>query len=220
MWLNVILSCNLIAANLGNEEEAKKITAQNFQYLAEGGQTEVFASEDGKYVLKLFKNHPNKWIPFPKYHARKLKKLRRDLNGYKLAFEALPEESCLIFCHLAKTPFPAVTLMDQLGKTQTIDLGGVEFIIQKRAEPFCHYFHQHPSREALNALKGLLQHIAEKKIHDHDPRFHKNIGFLDGKAVLIDPGRLVEDPEAHAKFTPKFREWIKNNHPEFESEVQ
>jgi hypothetical protein len=208
----------LADSNFGNEAAARRAATQPFRYLASGGQTDVFVSEDGLFVLKLFKNQPKKWIPLPVYHKKKLKKLQRDIDGYRLAATTIPEESGLIFCHLTKTPFGKITLYPQKGAARSIDLGSVEFILQKRAEPFDQYFAQHPSKEALASMKKLLETLAEKNLDDHDPRLHKNIGMLEGKAILIDPGKLTAAPHTEAKFPPKFCNWIKNNYPEFEVE--
>ena len=208
----------LAECNFGSEETARKVAAQPFHYLASGGQTDVFVSEDGLFVLKFFKNQPKKWIPFPGYRRHKLKKLQRDINGYRLAATVIPEESGLIFCHLTKTPFGKTTLYTQNGTAHSIDLGDVEFILQKKAEPFDQYFAKHPSKEALASMKKLLETLAEKHLDDHDPRLHKNIGILEGKAILIDPGKLTSSSHTTVKFSPKFCNWIKNNYPEFEAE--
>ncbi|MBS0605157.1 MAG: hypothetical protein JSS60_09020 [Verrucomicrobia bacterium] len=43
------------------QREVDRILTQKFTYLARGSQAFAFISEDGKYVLKLFKQH--KWHP-------------------------------------------------------------------------------------------------------------------------------------------------------------
>jgi hypothetical protein len=204
--------------NYGDEEAAKKITAQTFRYLGSGGQTDVFVSEDDVYVLKLFKNHPRKWIPFPNYRQKKLFKLRRDIQGYQLAATTIPQESGLVFCHLKKTPFGKTTVHTASGKVRTLNLDNVEFIVQRKAVPIEDYFAHHPSQETLECMKKLLKLLAERQLEDHDPRLHKNIGILEGKAILMDPGRLAQAWGAKTAFSPKFLDWLKNNYPDFEAE--
>lgn len=64
---------------------------QKYFLKAQGGQSYVFFSEDGKYVLKFFKDMPRPLVLWPSYQQKKLGKLRRTLGGYNLAFTRLPE---------------------------------------------------------------------------------------------------------------------------------
>ncbi len=68
---------------------------QKFYLKAQGGQSYVFISADGKYVLKFFKDMPRPWLPLPSYQKKKIGKLKRTLKGYQLAFSRLREETGL-----------------------------------------------------------------------------------------------------------------------------
>ena len=120
--------------NQGETLATQEILKQPFHYLARGGQTFVFVSEDQKYVLKFFKNSPNAFVPLKKYHTKKIGKLMRDIEGYLLAFERLPEESGLIFLKLdTETPFDqTVTIVDKLGIQHELSLQKTLFVVQKK----------------------------------------------------------------------------------------
>lgn len=205
---------------LGSEEEAAAILSQPFTYLGSGGQSFAFASEDGKYVLKFFNNHPKSWIPLPKYQAKKMEKLRKAYSGYRLAFNEFKEESGLVFLHLNKSHFhaPQVTLVDKLNITHQLDLNAIEFVIQKRAELVRDYMQKYPY-EAIHAIKQLNELLCEKNIQDTDPRFYRNMGFIEGKAVLIDPGNCVIAYGRKPKLPLKFITWVEANFPELSKEI-
>jgi len=190
---------------------------QKFIYLAAGGQAYAFVSEDGTYVLKFFKHHLRrlpflvKMLPLPSNLAekredqreRRQKKLERDFCSYKLAFENLPNETKLLFVHLNKTDWihKNARIVDKLGIEHKVDLDGVEFVLQKRATLALPYLTSLIEEQKIDAAKSCINSICElirtrckKGIYDEDPRIHRNVGFIDGKAILIDVGRLKFDP--------------------------
>ncbi|MFS8562989.1 MAG: hypothetical protein LVR00_01085 [Rhabdochlamydiaceae bacterium] len=57
--------------NHGNALVTKEILKQPFYYLARGGQSFVFVSEDQKYVIKFSKTAPMLLFPLKKYHTKK-----------------------------------------------------------------------------------------------------------------------------------------------------
>ncbi len=187
----------------GNRDQAEVILKQKFFFLSSGGQCDVFASEDGKYVLKFFKNTPLP-LPLPQYRKRKLAKLQRDLSGYALAFERLQEETGLI-CAGSSFPSP-VRLYDKLHCQHTFDLEKTCFVLQKRAEPLPLPL----PRATLEAIYSLLQKQAQMQVQDSDPRQHKNIGLLEGRPIFLDPGKFSHDPQAKPAFSEKFEKWQKN----------
>ena len=64
-------------SNHGNTLLTEEILKQPFHYLARGGQSFVFVSEDQKYVIKFFKNNPNPVVPLKKYHTKKISKQKK-----------------------------------------------------------------------------------------------------------------------------------------------
>ncbi|HEX4840101.1 MAG TPA: hypothetical protein VFU89_06635 [Rhabdochlamydiaceae bacterium] len=179
------------------------ILKQKFTLQGQGGQSYVFLSEDGNYVLKFFKEMPRPWIPrisFPQYHKKKLKKLLRTITGYHLAFERLPQETGLLTLHFSPTSSPLpTTLVDRLAIEHAVDLSSVCFVLQKRAAPIDSF-----SEATLAKVSDLLKKRASVHIADHDPRLYDNLGWIDGQLVFIDPGRFVDDTNATPDLPKKF----------------
>jgi hypothetical protein len=177
---------------------------QKYSLCDQGGQSYVFISEDGKYILKFFKEMPRPWFPWPSYQKKKLGKLARTLRGYQLAFNRLREETGLLYLHLAPTssPLPAV-LVDRLHIEHRLDLSSIYFVLQKRAEPITNF-----SESTLSQIYELLQKRSSVHIADHDPRLQSNLGWIDNHLVFIDPGRFVDDPHATSDLPMKFLEYL------------
>lgn len=177
---------------------------QKYFLKAQGGQSYVFFSEDGKYVLKFFKDMPRPLVLWPSYQQKKLSKLKRTLGGYNLAFTRLPAETGLVYLHLQPSTAPlatplVTTLVDRLNIHHNVDLSSVYFVLQKKAEPLT-------SCPDLAQVFELLSKRSAAHIADHDPRLYTNLGWIDGKLVFTDPGRFVEDPTAYAEIPEKFLE--------------
>jgi len=180
------------------------ILKQKFIFEAQGGQSYVFISEDGNTVLKFFKEMPRPWIPFHNYQKKKLTKLLRTMNGYRLAFERLPQETGLLALHFSPTSIPLRTvLVDRLAIEHSVDLSSIYFVLQKRAAPF-HALAGSFSDETLAKVSALLKKRASVHIADHDPRLQDNLGWIDGQLVFIDPGRFVDDTHASSDLPRKF----------------
>lgn len=177
---------------------------QKFYLKAQGGQSYVFISSDGKTVLKFFKEMPRPWLPLSHYQSKKLGKLKRTLTGYQLAFNRLRKESGLLYLHLSPTPTPLpAILVDRLHIEHHLDLSSTYFVLQKKATPLSDL-----SEGTLSQISTLLQKRASLQISDHDPRLQSNLGWCDGQLVFIDPGRFVEDLHASSEFPPKFLEHL------------
>lgn len=206
--------------------ELPRVFEQRFTYLAAGGQAYAFASEDGQYVLKVFKHHLRRiplwlrFLPLPrsldeKREIQKQKrggKLHRDFTSYKLAYEQLPEETGLLFVHLNKTNHlhQKARLVDKIGIEHSLDLDRVDFALQKRAQLAMPYLKKlikkgeiEKAARAIDSICDLIVHRCQKGIYDEDPRIHRNVGFVDDKAILIDVGRLKIDP---ARVDPKIQQ--------------
>jgi hypothetical protein len=209
-----------------------KILNQDFHYLGSGGQCFAFASADGQYVIKFFRQHTLKhllWLrklPWPKTflqnHFKKItrceNKLYRDFRSYQLAFEELKNETGLIYLHLNKTKGlqTKIHLLDQLHVRHTVDADDVEFIIQKKAEPFIPYLElllkendRQTVRRAFQSVILLVKTRFSKGIIDEDPRLYNNIGFLNSEAVFIDAGRFKHGPSKVSQ------NWIRTELPRF-----
>ncbi len=228
--------------------ELEAIFSQKFRYLGCGGQSFVFVSENNEYVIKFFKHRLFRkpysiflTLPLPSVielsRLRKLNralfKLNRDFTSYKLAYEELREETGLMYIHLNKGTELKRTLniVDKIGIEHEIDLDEVEFVVQKHADQLC------PRIDALtaegditgarNTLHSILEVIikrCKKGIFDEDPRIHNNLGLIGQRAIFMDVGRFVRDPERSipsvyyndlkAIIDKRFRPWLERCHPE------
>lgn len=217
-----------------------------YTYLGAGGQCYAFVSHDGKTVLKLFKHHLRRVhpvlaaLPLPKKYAQKRelhraarkKKLLRDFTSYKLAFEQMPQDSGLLYVQLQrpqKTPLP-ITLIDKIGIAHTLDLSKVEFALQKRATLAYDYLESCMARgDREKAERGLAKICAliagrcAKGIYDEDAKIHRNFGFTQDRAILIDVGRLKKDERRKdpeylfrdmQKITDKMQNWLIDRYPQ------
>lgn len=209
------------------KEELTALLSQPFHYLGCGGQCFAFVSEDGETVIKFFKHRIRKprslllFRPLPAplepIRLRKLNKilfkLNRDFNSYKLAYEELSQETGILYLHLNKTEGfnQTITLYDKLHIAHQIDLDQVEFIIQKKAEMAYPYLDRlirdkqiENAERAIDSLLAVILSRCQKGIYDEDAKIHRNFGFIDGKAVVIDVGRFRGDisrihPEVYRK---------------------
>lgn len=212
------------------------IPSQRFLYHASGKQCFVFVSEDGQYVLKLFRRAHlmapifaqipllNRLKPFkPHKMERQVAKQYRDFMGYKIAFEHFQEETALIALHLNPEPakLPTITLVDKIGVEHSLDLNKTSFALQHRALSFPEWLAQSNEKtiqEGIRAIFDLFQKRIESGISDDDPSPYKNFGFYKGKPIQIDPGQyqLAAAPSDHelASMQKLFIKWLRKNNPE------
>jgi hypothetical protein len=175
-------------------------------------------SDDGKYVLKLFKFYhlqSPEWllsIPLPQFAARyrnELVRRRKDrivltLNSYKIASERLQPECGLIYTQiLPSTAFslPA-TLKDANGRVYTVDLAQYGFTVQKKISlvlPSLEQWIQNgqidTAKNAIDSLVSLITSRSRKGVQDLDPDLHKNAGLIGTCAVHIDIGSFFLNPD-------------------------
>lgn len=215
---------------------------QPFHYLNSGSQSYVFISEDGKTVLKLFKFQHMRTPPmlnfFPskgklgKKRAKKRKVLEQTLDSLTLAYKEMRKETALLYLHLAKTNHlkQTITLIDKIGRTHTLDLDSVEFLLQKRGTLAYDAINEwmakgkkETAEKGLHALFTLAKERCKKGIFDKDPDFSTNFGFIGEKPFQIDFGRLSysekeKNPEVYGleliRITRAFETWIAENHPD------
>ena len=175
-------------------EEVEKILSQPFTYMGSGGQAYAFLSQDKKSVLKFFKYH----------HLTSEKEREAFFESCKLSFDELKDETALIFAHLNKTPRwnKKISLIDKLGISHTIDLGEIEFVLQKRASlalPLVKKLVRAQKRdEAKRSIQTIVNLIASrcaKGIRDHDNGMRRNMGIVEERAISIDIGSFSKDPK-------------------------
>jgi hypothetical protein len=227
--------------------ELERIFSQKFHYLGCGGQSFAFVSEDNEYVIKFFKQKnfrkPYSYLltlPLPSIlelsRLRKLDKalfkMNRDFSSYKLAYEELREESGLIYIHLNKGTQlnSSLKVIDKIGIEHEIDLDQIEFVVQRRAEHLYPYINAlmangdlTGAKQSLHAVLEIIVSRCKKGIFDEDPRIHNNLGLIGSKAIFIDIGRFVRDPQRvlpsvylndlNLIIAKRFYSWLEDNHP-------
>lgn len=187
------------------KESICKILAQPFYFLKKGQQCFAFASQDGKYVLKLFRWDKLEPSPFMRYlplsftqknKEEKSKKQSLDFASYQIAYTHLKEETGLVFLTLApqKDLNVPIELYDNLYIKHILLANDIAFILQKKVEDFFPKFIATKQIDSLHpfllCLANILHKRADQKISDSDITLEYNMGILDGKPVLFDIGNL------------------------------
>jgi hypothetical protein len=233
--------------------ELEKVFSQKFHYLGCGGQSFAFVSENREYVIKFFKHRIRKpftfllTFPLPgifelsRLHKleKALFKLNRDFTSYKIAYEDLQEETGLIYIHLNKGTQlnRSLRIVDKIEIEHDIDLDNIEFVVQRRAD------HIYPridaqmaigdlaaAKQSVHSILELIVNRCKKGIFDEDPRIHNNLGLIGSKAIFIDIGRFVRDPQRTLPnvylndlkiiIAKRFRSWLESSHPELVSHLE
>jgi hypothetical protein len=201
----------------GTLKTLSSIAQQHFRYLKKGSQAYAFVSDDGRYVLKLFKLHHLQnanWLrSVPAFGVvrryrdslveRRSYRINLTLNSFKLAAEHLIDECALVYAQVLPSSLYTlpVTIQDSVGRTYTIDLARHGFALQRRSELvlpcFERWIHNDDierGKSAIDSLVGLIALRSSKGIQDTDPDLHKNAGLLNGHAIFIDIGGFHECP--------------------------
>ena len=235
-----------VAASL--PDGVSKILDQPFRYLNCGAQSYVFASQDGKYVLKFFKFQHMRILPwlekFPLSKRLQEKRARKEaiysqaMESCKIAYEELKEETGLLYAHIAPSDFlkQKIVIFDKIGVKQTIDLDKVEFVLQHRAKLAYDQIDEWmakgdigKARKGIADLIDLAKRRCLKGLFDKDPDFSTNFGFIGSKAVEIDIGRFSYDETRYDKavmedelfrITRELKNWLESHHPLLSREVK
>ena len=193
----------------GDEEFAKEVLTQTFTYLGSGNHTYVFASEDGEYILKFFKQKHmciQSLLPQAKEKKERRKKERKSsYESYKIAYEALPDLTGTLYLHLSKSSHlqKKINLIDQHGKVHKLSADQMEFLIQRRAQVGFTYIHELLEKKqkdkalsALCAYLTLIKKRAKMGFSDSDRQLYKNYGFINGIPIELDIGDFAYDDKA------------------------
>jgi len=161
-------------------------------FLGKGKQCSAYETADGRYVVKFFKNA---------FKVKKQKKVHESIESAFIAWVYAPEETAVIVCSAGQfdLSLPPVKILTKKGKIEFVDLENTPFLIQKRAEPFKQTLmrlvaqgEKERAEEALCSVFELLARCRSKGLLDSDGSLvrKENLGFIDGKAILIDTGKL------------------------------
>lgn len=198
--------------------KAKLILDQPFYFLGSGNQSYAFASEDGKWVLKLIKFHcltthdPYQLLPRVGFLAKireerdleRKRKIDRVFHGFHIAY-TFDRENCGLACyHLpGKDELHHETVVyDKAGKKHVLDLNRYVFALQKKAVTTGELLSQGDLQEAedhLCSLFAMFKQEFEDGLYDGDHNVIHNTGFADGKPMRIDFGKLTLKDEVDVK---------------------
>ena len=218
-----------------------QIASQKFTFLAEGGQSYAFLSENGKFVLKLFKfkRFNSKWYYSDETNHKRAYKLQRALESHKIAYENLQEQTALLFMQLypdAHFANKSINITDQLNILHQIDLNTAAFTIQKFATPLNQKLSAHLSKgdlkSALVLINAVIKLFKQEHTHgyfDEDHGIMENIGFIANKPYHIDVGRFKKDNNLVSsgksslelkKISQTIIKWAKKNWPQYSPAIQ
>ena len=211
------------------QEEVAQALNQPYAYLGKGCQSYVFASRDGKYVIKFFKHQRYRlkpWLlycpPLPaivKYRQEKLEQKWRKFDAFaqswKIAFEHLRDETGLVFVHLNQTDDleRPLILYDKMGYRHAIALDGLTFCLQRRATLLCDTLLQYKARGDLAGAQQLVRLLLDmilteyaRGLADNDHALMQNTGVAEGRPVHIDVGQFAinENVKQPAVFHQEF----------------
>lgn len=201
---------------LDDRETVEKALDQPYRYLGKGCQAYVFASEDGKYVIKFFKYQrfrPQAWIDLFTFipavgHYQQFKtqekkeKLEKVFTSWKIAFEKLRKETGVVYVHLNKTDEwrKSLAIRDKVGMNHEVDLDRTEFVLQHRATMLCptldRLVAEGKSNEAENLIDNLLTMLFleyQRGYADNDHALMQNTGVLNGLPIHIDIGQFIHN---------------------------
>ncbi len=226
-------------------QELQEALSQTYTYLESGSQSYAFVSEDNAYVIKFFKH--KRWrlnplidaLPLPpslsakreRWKQKKKETVDATFESCVTSYREFKDETGLLFVHLNKSSLNHIlTVKDRIGFKHQIELGNVEFVIQKKAIPTGPYLlslkEKGKTEEAKKALSALLDFTvkrAEKGYSDKDPHLIRNFGFINDQAIEIDIGGFHRDPKkdlnyfhSHEmkKIKRKLLPWLEENYPE------
>lgn len=231
------------------QENLDTLLDQRYHYLAKGAQSYVFASEDGKTVIKFFRIYhltPPLWVtglslPIYLQHVRirkmieKGEELAKDFESYAIAYNEMKEETGLLYLHLNKTHHlrKKLTIVDKIGIAHAIDLDKTEFLVQKKAKLIFPSIEQLVREESIDAAKQAVSNLVqllvcrcEKGLLDKDPDLNTNFGFIGTTPVQIDIGRFRRQDDTQIsrdeifRITDNFRQWLDQKYPSLSEHLQ
>jgi hypothetical protein len=214
-----------------NPERLSEILSQPFTYLTEGLQAFIYVSEDGKFILKTFKNLEQSkdqfksWGLNPDDITGEL--IENSIKSYELAFDKLREETALVYIHVSSDPLPGQKL---LLDNKEFDASDVQFLVQERVELVRDRIKRLMSASEANKVEDIIEQIMtfigrvwEKGITEDTFNWDHNYGYtVTGKLAQIDVGTfwegdkyLKEELQAKKLLDSISQRWLDENFPEF-----
>ncbi len=183
---------------------------QPFSYLGQGRQYYAFASEDGKYVLKLPRLDRYEvpfWMQACRFsfldeYRKKVGSQRRHrldflLESSRIAFEEIREQTAVLYLHFHETKGPSYfsVISDRIGRHFKLDLNRTPFVLQEKkslmASAFSDSLKSKDREKSKDILESFLKIIAirsDKGIFNKDYSFLRNYGIDEKTGFEIDIG--------------------------------
>ena len=176
-------------------EGIEQILDQPFHYFSQGKQSFVFASQDGKWVIK-FVRLP-RYVKLANLKGKKssLPFLEATLKSFKFCYEELFEETGIIYAHARPTTLfdQQIELTDHLGAPHSFNLDQLPFVVQHRGEDFFTTLESLSKENAKTLIRktiDLFSTLYDKGFIDRDPILDKNFGVREGQPFILDVGQL------------------------------
>lgn len=225
-------------------EELRTIISQPFTYLSEGPESYVFASQDGKYVIKFFKMRrmtPKYWlnyIPLPWLEKKRLSKIEERervrhecFGGLKIAFEKFKYQTGCLFLHLFRTQYlrMKVVVQDNEEKWHEIPLDQVPFLMQKRVTMLPEYIQQLMDKgKKEDVIRHLCQLLDLMKITCYkgyipvSEEIEVDYGFLEDRPIYVEALYAKEEGAETTRSIIKsifslskaLQSWLSRHYPE------
>lgn len=217
------------------KEEVLAILSQPFTYLSRGSQAFVFASQDGKYVLKLFLFDIKDTLLNRVFHREEMARCAnvrsaKTLDSLAMADHYFSQHTGIIYSHLNldSDHLSSVLLRGPAWHRAWLDLNRVRFVLQVRAQPLAEPLmdaYRDNDRERFDrliwAIDALLSERIECQIRNSDPTLFDNFGFRDEQALEIDFGNYTTNPSVDEKtrYTEQLLKWAEKNTPRWKEDV-
>ena len=198
------------------------VSQQQLNWLGRGAQAFAFETQDGKYVVKFFqlgrvKDNSDKgfWGElFTKESKEKRQQRVRHreeiFSSSKMCFEELSDETGIVYVHLNRTrdKIKGIKLVDKFGQSHRIRGDDACFVVQKKASYLIPTLTKlmdsgqvELAQARLDQVFQLLLDVAKKGFSDGDDALirNNNIGFSVSRAMYIDTGHIVHDPDINVR---------------------
>jgi len=190
---------------------------KKYRFLGKGMQSYVFTSDDGEYVIKLFR--------FDKLESPQ--QCQNFFAACTIAHNLLSEETGLLYLHLnlSEGNLPILHCTDAIGRKYHLPLDNLRFALQKKALPLTDTLvkaSKNPvdMKNRIDQFVHLLNERSKKRVLNSDGNLKRNFGFLEDRAIELDFGNFVIDEETDSldetkKFALQLRKWLEKNAPDW-----
>lgn len=217
-----------------SDEEAKIILAQPFSFLNKGAQCYAFLSQDGKYVLKLFRFDQRLLIGKKRSKRSFEQKVCGFFESCKLASISASNETGVLYLHLNLTAgkLPMLIAKGPLGRSFHLPLDRCRFALQKKAMPLAEglftAMEEGQLSERIEAIVALLENRIAKGIGNSDPSLWRNFGFWEDRAIEFDFGNYIARPDFSdvqrkkaelERYMHPLRVWLEKYAPDYLSDL-